>query len=154
MNLTLISLATGFNPNIAGSLGSLRSVRLGSGTQTTSGLGTIFGPLVQGLGAAAGAYAGSKSARDFKEDIRPIPEGEALKAVETLDLSTWQYKPEMGLGLERHAGPMAEDMKGLGLSDGRSVHPMDSAGLGLAAVKALAKKVERLEHSLDLAEAA
>ena len=59
----------------------------------------------------------------------------------------------MGLGLERHAGPMAEDMKGLGLSDGVTVNPMDSAGLGLAAVKDLGKKVERIEHSLGLADA-
>ena len=49
------------------------------------------------------------------------------------------------MGLARHVGPMAEDMKGLGLSDGQTVQPMDSAGLGLAAVKDLAKKVSRLE---------
>ena len=36
-------------------------------------------------------------------------------------------------------------MKGLGLSDGQIVQPMDSAGLGLAALKDLAKKVSRLE---------
>lgn len=122
-------------------------------TTTSGGLGQLLGPSIGALGAIGAGFAASSS-RDFKEDIRVIPEGEALKAVETLDLATWRYKPEMGLGLERHAGPMAEDMKGLGLSDGRSVHPMDSAGLGLAAVKDLAKKVERLEHSLGLAEAA
>ncbi len=120
-------------------------------TQTTSGLGTFIQPLAGAVGAGLGAFAASS--RDFKEDIQPIDEGKALKAVESLDLSTWRYKPEMGLGLARHAGPMAEDMKGLGLSDGRTVQPMDSAGLGLAATKALARKVERIEHSLGLADA-
>ena len=118
-------------------------------TTTTGGLGTFIRPLFGAAGAGLGAFAASS--HDFKEDIRPIPEGKALEAVESLDLATWRYKPEMGLGLARHAGPMAEDMKGLGLSDGVTVQPMDSAGLGLAAVKDLAKKVDRIEHSLGLA---
>ena len=119
-------------------------------TSTTSGLGTFIGPLLGAAGAGLGAIAASS--RDFKEDIRPIDEGKALKAVESLDLATWRYKPEMGLGLARHAGPMAEDMKGLGLSDGKTVQPMDSAGLGLAATKALALKVHKIEHTLGLAD--
>ena len=139
-----------------GGIAGLGSI-LGGGGGFLTGLGAtgIFGPAAGagGINAIAPFVFAGASSRDFKEEIRPIPEGEALKAVETLDLATWRYKPEMGLGLDRHAGPMAEDMKGLGLSDGRSVHPMDSAGLGLAAVKDLAKKVERLENSLGLAEA-
>ena len=37
-------------------------------------------------------------------------------------------------------------MATLGLSDGVTVHPVDVAGLGLAAVKGLARRVERLER--------
>ena len=122
-------------------------------TTSTSGLGQFLSPAI-GAAGALGAAAITSSSKDFKEDIRPIKEGEALKAVESLGLATWRYKPEMGLGLARHAGPMAEDMKGLGLSDGQTVQPMDSAGLGLAAVKDLAKKVRRIEQGLGLARAA
>ena len=35
-----------------------------------------------------------------------------------------------------------------------TINPVDVAGLGLAAIKGLARKVERLEHSLGLADAA
>ncbi len=137
-----LGLSTGVPFNGAATLGVLQQNRFANSSQTTSGLGTILGPLLQGAGAAAGAFAASS--RDFKEDIVPIPEGKALKAVESLDLSTWKYKPEMGLGLARHAGPMAQDMEKIGLSDGETVQPMDSAGLGLAAIKDLAKKVDGL----------
>ena len=93
--------------------------------------------------------------RDQVEQSRSrIRRQKALEAVEKLELATWRYKPELGLGLESHAGPMAEDMKGLGLSDGQTVQPMDTAGLGLAAVKDLARKVGRIEHSLGLRKAA
>ena len=138
-----LGLATGVN------VGGFPGFQRGQ-TSTTSGLGTFIGPLFGAAGAGLGALAASS--RDFKEDIRPIDEGKALKAVESLDLATWRYKPEMGLGLARHAGPMAEDMKGIGLSDGKTVQPMDSAGLGLAATKALALKVHKIEHTLGLAD--
>lgn len=149
-----LSLATGVPFSGAQTLGVLQQNRFANASQTTSGLGTILGPLAGGASSGLTAFALTKSSRDFKEDIEPIPEGKALEAVESLDLATWRYKPEMGLGEGRHAGVMAQDMQSLGLSDGTTVQPMDSAGLGLAAVKDLARKVERIERGLGLAKAA
>ncbi len=148
-----LSLSTGVPFNVNQGVSVLQQSRFANSTQTTGGLGTVLGPLIEGSGRVGAAFATSSS-RKFKEDIETIPEGHALDAVEKLDLATWRYKPEMGLGRGRHAGPMAEDMRSLGLSDGETVQPMDSAGLSLAAVKDLARKVAKIERGLGLAKAA
>ena len=132
------------------------SFQRGSTTTSSDPFGTFSsilggaGGLLTGLGAV-----GAFSSRRLKTDKAPVDEAAALEVVENLPVEAWRYKEGLGLNSEeRHIGPYAEDLQTLGLSDGVTINPVDVAGLGLAAVKGLAKKVERLEHSLGLAEAA
>jgi len=99
--------------------------------------------LFTGLGAVR-----SPSSKRLKTDKTPVDDEEVLEVVERLPVETWRYRPGLGLASEeRHIGPYAEDMATLGLSDGLTINPVDVAGLGLAAVKGLAKRVARLERS-------
>ncbi len=60
---------------------------------------------------------------------------------------SWRYKEGLGLASEkRHVGPFAEDFKeSFGLGDGKTIDMVDTAGILLASVKGLAKKVKKLE---------
>ena len=125
-----------------------------SGAGAVGGLfatGSVFGPA-----AAAAAPLALASSRDFKEDLGLADEERILEDVKKLPIKTWKYKTGLGLGEERHIGPMAEDFTetlGLGDPTGKTIPVVDAIGIGLAATKGLAKKVERIEHSLGLAAA-
>jgi hypothetical protein len=83
------------------------------------------------------------SDRNLKAHIVAADPEAVLKAVEKLPLSYWSYKvqPEV-----RHLGPMAQDFMAsfaLGGSD-RAIHKIDADGVALAAIQALAKRVDDL----------
>ena len=110
--------------------------------QAISGIG-------QGVGMAAGMAF--KSARDSKEDMRPVAEGRALDAIENLDVEAWRYKSGQGDG-GRHIGPYAEDFKReTGLGDGRSISVQDAIGLTMKAVQDLAQEVRGLRGPVSMA---
>jgi hypothetical protein len=100
------------------------------------------------------------SDRNLKTEIRPVDASEILGRVVGLEISTWQYKkdgPEV-----RHLGPMAQDFKSaFGLWDtDRMIFPLDAAGVSLAAIQALHRRVvdaeaenEDLRARLDRLEA-
>jgi len=86
-----------------------------------------------------------RSDRHAKEQITPVDSEALLERVAALPIAEWSYIDEQGV---RHVGPMAQDFHasfGLGADD-RSIHPVDAAGVTLAAVQALARRVEGLER--------
>ncbi|MBW2464659.1 MAG: tail fiber domain-containing protein [Deltaproteobacteria bacterium] len=86
-----------------------------------------------------------RSDRHAKEQIIPVDSEALLERVAALPIAEWSYIDEQGV---RHVGPMAQDFHasfGLG-GDDRSIHPVDAAGVTLAAVQALARRVEGLER--------
>jgi len=97
-------------------------------------------------GTAAGIYMASE--RKVKRRKKPAGTKKAIDAIRDMDVDTWDYKPGKGDG-GHHVGPYADEMAELGLSDGKTVHPMDTAGLALAGVKAIIKKLDAmgLEHA-------
>lgn len=104
-----------------------------------------------GLLDLAGTVAGAAymaSERKVKRRKKPAGTKKAIDAIRDMDVDTWDYKPGKGDG-GHHVGPYADDMAELGLSDGKTVHPMDTAGLALAGVKAIIKKLDAmgLEHA-------
>lgn len=100
------------------------------------------------IGTGVGLYAGMKSERKAKRKKKPAGTKKAIDAIRDMDVDTWDYKPGQGDG-GHHVGPYADEMAELGLSDGKTVHPMDTAGLALAGVKAIIKKLDAmgLEHA-------
>lgn len=85
------------------------------------------------------------SDRNAKDGISEINEEEILDKLAQLPLSSWHYKTE-AQGVQ-HIGPMAQDFKetfGLGDSD-KSIATVDADGVNMAAIKALYKRLQKLE---------
>ncbi len=145
-----LGLATGVPFNGASTLNLLQQDRFANSSQTSSGLGLSgFSSILGGIGGLLSGIGEvrSPSSSRLKTDKTPVDDEEVLEIVERLPVETWRYKDGLGLASEeRHIGPYAEDMATLGLSDGLTINPVDVAGLGLAAVKGLAKRVARLER--------
>ncbi len=140
-----LGLATGFQPNLAGLSSVLGGLRGGTQTQTTSQ--GFFPTLFQGIGALGGGLEGvgavtSPSSRDVKTDKRILDEEDIAEKVIDLPVESWRY-----IGDEKeHVGPYAEDFtEAFGLGDSETIDIRDLAGVTLAAVKGLGKKIERLE---------
>ncbi len=104
---------------------------------TNTGNMTILGTLTQ------------LSDRNAKEGIQAIDADALLGRVDALPLSTWSYKNDNGK--IRHLGPMAQDFAaafGLGPDD-THVAPSDVAGVSLAAVQGLNRKLEQRLREKD-----
>ncbi len=82
----------------------------------------------------AGTVAPFFSSRKLKTDIKKVPAKKLsafARQFEKLPLYTWKYK---GNDIT-HFGPMAQDLKKLGIGDGTTVHPADIFGVALASGK-------------------
>jgi len=96
---------------------------------------TITGMLSQG------------SDRNTKTDIFDVQPDEVLAKVDKLPISTWRYKGDA----PQHLGPMAQDFVaafGLGADD-RHIAPLDAAGVSLAAIQALNRKVTEKQAAIE-----
>lgn len=87
------------------------------------------------------------SDRDSKERIEPLAGEAVLDVVAALPISEWSYigNPEV-----RHVGPMAQDFHaafGLG-EDERRISARDMAGVSLASIQALNRKLEQENQGL------
>lgn len=96
-----------------------------------------------GLGAA-GIMAGLPMLSDpkAKTDKREISEEEVLAGIETMPVESWRYKGDT----KRRIGPYADDFAERFGGDGKTIDIPTMFGVSLAAIKALADKVERLER--------
>jgi hypothetical protein len=96
---------------------------------------TITGALSQG------------SDRNTKTDIFDVQPEDVLAKVDKLPISTWRYKGDA----PQHLGPMAQDFAaafGLG-EDDRHIAPLDAAGVSLAAIQALNRKVTEKQAAIE-----
>lgn len=115
-----------------------------SNTTATQPGGNSAAQTLGAFGSLAG-LAMLRSSKEFKYDDAPADS--ILEAVEKLPVRAWRYKPEAGMGEDRHVGPYAEDFHELfGLGDGKSIPVVDAVGIGLAATKELALAVHLLEE--------
>jgi hypothetical protein len=86
----------------------------------------------------------SPSDRDRKSGFSDVDVEAVLAAVRELPITTWSYKDDPGV---RHIGPMAQDFAaafGVG-DDDRRIHTVDASGVALAAIQALAARLEAAE---------
>lgn len=97
-----------------------------------------------GIGSLAGMGMMAFSSKKLKENKKPIEDGAALDAVNSMPVEEWKYKDGVSDGGE-HIGPYAEDFARVtGKGDGKMINMMDSLGLTMKAVQDLSKKVDRL----------
>lgn len=123
----------------AGGLSSANASARAADAQETAG---VMGAIGTGVGAFL-----ALSSKDYKEGKAGINEDEVLARVRGLPVESWQYKQgiEDG-GAQRHIGPYAEDFnKAFGLPQRPAIDMVDAVGVNMAATKALANKVDRLE---------
>nr|WP_263429597.1 tail fiber domain-containing protein [Nannocystis pusilla] len=89
------------------------------------------------------------SDRNAKTDLRAVDPGDILARVVALDITTWRYRKDAAD--VRHLGPMAQDFKAaFGLWDtDRMIFPLDAAGVSLAAIQGLHRRVVAAEAEND-----
>ena len=99
--------------------------------------------LMGAIGTGAGLIFSDEDAKENKE-----PATGSLKAVRSMPVQEWDYKPGMGDG-GRHIGTYAQDFKAAtGKGDGRSIPVIDAIGVTMGAIKELDTKVEKLAKGL------
>jgi hypothetical protein len=102
--------------------------------------------------AHAQGGSNTRSDRGVKEAFASVDSQAILDRVIGLPIETWRYKGEA----VRHIGPMAQDFAaafGVGPDD-RHINVLDASGVALAAIKALARRVEGQEAELSALRAA
>ncbi|HEY8601754.1 MAG TPA: tail fiber domain-containing protein [Thermomicrobiales bacterium] len=104
-----------------------------------------------GTGSNTDGIGGSQlvfSDRERKDHIAPVDPQEILRRAVALPIATWNYKDDPSAA--RHIGPMAQDFAAafqVG-HDNRLINPVDTAGVSLAAVQALAQNVEQQQAEI------
>lgn len=86
-----------------------------------------------------------KSDVHSKRDFETVDPQTVLDRVMALPVSRWSYRSDRP-GV-RHIGPMAQDFRRIFKvgSDARFIAPLDGAGVSLAAIQALYRRVQKLE---------
>ena len=85
------------------------------------------------------------SDRDLKTGFAQVDAAATLARVRDLPITTWSYREDDPA--VRHVGPMAQDFAaafGVG-DDDRRIHTVDANGVALAAIQALAARLEAAE---------
>lgn len=91
-----------------------------------------------GLGLGAAALLSDEA---VKHDVTPYDESNVLEKLAELNINTWRYNEDQGLGTDKHLGPMAQEFKRVfGVGDGKTIAMVDVVGVMLASQKALAKE--------------
>ena len=125
--------------------------------------------VMSALGGVAGMYAGSASGsaaitsglkalsdKNTKKNVKPVNDDQALEAVKSTPVSSWNYKPGQGDG-GSHIGPMAQHVqKTMGdqaAPGGKQIDLITMNGMNMAATAALARKVDKLAKKVKGEEA-
>ncbi len=107
-----------------------------------------------GIGSFLGGLVGfaMKSDKNLKEDKKPIEEGKALDAVNSMPVEEWTYKE----GVEdegRHVGTYAQDFAAAtGKGDGRTIAVQDAIGITMKAVQDLDAKVDKVAAAVGIGQ--
>ena len=100
----------------------------------------------------SGAWTDSCSVTE-KERFTPTDSIDVLEKVDSLEVSTWQYRDDDGDA--RHMGPTAEqfhDTFGLG-DDEHHIAPLDTGGVALTAIQGLSTQIDEKDDRIERLEA-
>jgi len=90
----------------------------------------------------------SISDRNAKESFAPIDTSDILEKVSALHLTAWTYKDDPGH--RRYIGPVAQDFHAaFGLGDDKTINTLDTDGVALAAIQALAKDKDEVRSQVS-----
>ena len=161
-NAAVQTAGQGFNTAISannsagGIYGNMAQLQMQNNSQDSG----IWGALGGVAGQFAGSSAGSKliaswlpaSDKNAKKNIKPVSDEQALDAVKSTPVSSWDYKPGQGDG-GSHVGPMAQHVqKTMGeqaAPGGKQIDLITMNGMNMAATAALARKVDKLAKKVE-----
>ena len=158
-NAAVQTAGQGFNTAIQGnnSAGQLYGQAAQMGSQDSGVWGALGGVAGQFAGSSAGSSLISKgimalSDKNAKKNVKPVNDDQALEAVKSTPVSSWDYKPGQGDG-GSHVGPMAQHVqKTMGeqaAPGGKQVDLITMNGVNMAATAALARKVDKLAKKVE-----
>lgn len=105
-----------------------------------------------GIGSFLGGVTGllMKSDENAKENKAPIEDGEALEALKSMPVESWDYKK--GVADEgSHIGTYAQDFqRETGLGDGENIAVQDAIGITMKAVQDLDGKLNSVVEAIGL----
>lgn len=127
------------NTDVTGPTYSSYNAALGQYNQAQQQNNSLMGSLFGLGGTALGAWLSSSEA---KTDKRPVSADAVLRKVQQMPVESWRYKA----GGPRMIGPYAQDMAAAFGGDGQTIQPQTAFGVNMAAIKALADKVDRIER--------
>ena len=138
-----------YDMNMAGFLGNIvNSMPNMGGTATATSSPSTASQLGSALGTIGG-IVGIISDENIKSGRKPVSDEAVLEGFRKTPVERWRYDPAKGGpddGGAQHIGPMAQSVaKNLGIGDGRSIPVVDMMGSQTAAIRALDRKVRRLE---------
>lgn len=148
MNAGTNTIMAGQQAKIGG-LSNIAQMQTGMYNAQAGSGDAIWGALGQVGGAAASSWITSD--KNVKKDIKKVDDESALEGIKKTEISSWKYDKEKApadTDDKEHIGAMAQDLKknlGSQVSDGRMVDLISAVGVNMAATKALAKKVDKLE---------
>ena len=126
---------------------SLFSTNNNSVTMRFSGGYRLFSNSGASIGAQLPPSASSWSAisdRNAKERFAPVDPAAILQKVADLPITTWTYKEDPNH--RRYIGPVAQDFHAaFGLGDDTTINTLDTDGVALAAIQALARENDELK---------
>jgi hypothetical protein len=162
-SIGVLGLDTGSGYGLYGSSNS------GLGTYGTSESGYgVYGSSISGSGVFglsetgyAGFFAGKVAASSFvtlsdrnaKTEFKPVDGSDILERISKLPITSWTFKSDPN---HRHMGPTAQDFHaafGLNGDDDTHISLSDSAGVSLAAIRELNKRLQRLNERLRVKDA-
>ena len=136
-----IDAAASSNLNAAA---GLEAGRAGRNAQAKANAHNSFVNTAVQLGTTAAVASDKKK----KKNRKKIPEGKALKEVRGMPIESWEYKKGAG-PKGTHVGPMYQDAPDRIKSKGRkAIDVHDELQMGMAAIKDLANKVDRMERGM------
>lgn len=129
--------------------GQLASYNAGQQAQAGlyGGLGTLAGMAAYKMLPAL-SFGSSKRIKRKRGDVK---DAEIIEEVKKMPVDRWRYKKEASPDQAEHIGPYAEDFaRRFKVGDGKTISVIDAAGVTFAAVKGLAKKVDKLEGKVAM----
>lgn len=147
-NAAVQTAGQGYNTAISGnnSAGNL----YGQAAQLQNQANATDSQMFASLGTAAGMFAASD--KNSKKNVKPVGDEQALDAVKSTPVSSWDYKPGQGDG-GSHVGPMAQHVqKTMGeqaAPGGKQIDLITMNGMNMAATAALARKVDKLAKKVE-----
>jgi Chaperone of endosialidase len=126
------------------------------GEDSGSGVG-VYGSSATGY---AGYFAGKVAATSFitvsdrnaKTGFKPVDGSSVLELVSRLPITSWSFKEDPN---QRHIGPMAQDFHaafGLSGTDDKHINLSDAAGVSLAAIQELNKRLQEKDARIAALE--